>query len=429
MSVILPRMEFTGHHVEMDDDFRLEGRTKLLAYNRFLGEVFQAKKYDVPESVVYTPFNPAHAERASEIAEKLLPLKHLVVIGIGGSSVGIEALYHALKSDTTPALHILDMLDEERVDRTLTLLKQVALEDIALAVISKSGTTTETLANADVCLTALHDHFGDALFSRVVCVGNAETKLAHYAEEKNMLFAVMPSCIGGRFSIFTEVGLVPLTLLGLDVTAFLAGARATLSQALSGDESGGIFYGTLLASHMKNGLRTYVLFSEQPRLDGYMRWLQQLMAESLGKLAKDGTKVGMIPVIMTPRELHSTAQLYLSGFEGVFTEFLSVKNISSAYTLSTTGLGEMIRMPSPRMYDTISKAIMEGVHSAYNTAGLPHGIFSIEAINAEVLGGLMAEKMLEIMYTAHLLDINAFDQPHVELYKKETRMLLEKEIA
>ncbi len=132
---------------------------------------------------------------------------------------------------------------------------------------------------------------------------------------------------------------------------------------------------------------------------------------------------------MSPRELHSTAQLFLSGFPAVLTSFIGAQIEKKDTHISTTEYGALLSLGDERSFGRIPEAIMQGVHRAYIQQHLPHVYVTIEAISLAELGTVMAEKMLEVMYTAHLLDINAFDQPHVELYKKETHALLEKELA
>ena len=431
MLISVHRNKFSMHydyrHGGVTDDLLKKNISQLLSYHAVLGSVVRDKKYDSKEASLVTPFDKALLKNAEEGIKALMPVRHVVVVGIGGSSMGIEALYAALKGPATPALHVLDVLDANHMYEIVEALRQVPATDIAIVIISKSGSTTETLANADVLLAALGETHVNEILHRTICVGNENTPLARFALEKGLSYVAIPEMVGGRFSVFSAVGLVPMLLLDFDVTEFIEGACAYIEKDLLENtiEKNALVSGAVLASHIATDCRIYALFSEQSRLDSLLRWYQQLIAESLGKVNPQGRKTGIAPIVMTPRELHSTAQLYLSGFEGVFTEFVQGENAPSIYTISNTDFGSMVHISGSRTYERIPKAIMEGVHAAYEKEALPHATVSLEHITAASIGTFMAHKMLEVMYAAHLLGIDAFDQPHVELYKKETRTILE----
>lgn len=417
------RYEYTETGIEAE---RLHKYTeKLTTYRERLRGVIEEEEGDAPEAALTAPFDASILSDAEKVVQKIGSVRHVVLVGIGGSSVGTLALYAALKNEETPLLHVLDIVNAGQIDATLSLLMTQKLADFAIVVVSKSGTTTETLVNADVLLSGLEKAFGKDVFSRVLCIGNEGTPLAKFAEEKNILYTAMPQVIGGRFSVFTAVGLIPALLLELDVRSFITGARDLLSEELlkSGDRVAPSI-ASILAAHIERGTQMYALFSENDRLQGFTAWYQQLIAESLGKITKEGKRVGLAPILMSSRELHSTAQLYLSGFENVLTHFFAMKEEVSHYTISEQNLGALVSLAGDRAYDRIPEAIMGGTHAAYKNEKLPHLSVTIE-MNARDLGALMASKMLEIIYVAHLLSIDAFDQPHVELYKKETRSILQ----
>ncbi len=401
----------------------------LAAYGAKLKAQVNERDYDVPEAALTVPFDEQHLAKAEAVARAVGHARHVVLIGIGGSSVGTEALYGALKTEATPTLTVLDMMDERKMREVLALCESVALADIAVVVISKSGSTTETLVNADIVLTALKNRHGDEAYRRVICIGDPDTKLHTYAKERGIAYAAMPKEVGGRYSVFTTVGLVPALLLGFDAEALLRGARESIDRSLGEvAENAGAFSAAVLATHLESGMHTHVLFSEDARLDNLMRWYQQLFAESLGKTeTKNGSQVriGAAPLVATPRELHATAQLYLSGFPGTFTTFVGIETSKSAYEIGTIETGAQTTIIGDRSYSRIPEAIMAGVHAAYVEAKLPYARTSLVRVDAETMGAYMAERMLEVMFIATAFDINAFDQPHVELYKKETRRILE----
>jgi len=420
-------MRYEYSHSGIDEGVLAGSLTRLSSYQKQLSDVVVKIDYTQPEASLAVPFDEDHWRRSKEVARKIGPIRQLVIVGIGGSSIGFHALYNALaEPEKHPSLHILDLLDEHAVVSVAESLCKENLADFAVVIVSKSGTTTETLANADVLLSILKKHFGDDIYGRIVAVGNEHTPLAQLSHEQGVSYVAIPDMVGGRFSIFTAVGLVPLALMGIDATPFLTAAQEHIQKGLL-ESSSSAQAGAVLSAHIEKGTKVHVLFYEHSRLEGCARWYQQLLAESLGKRKKDGSAVGIVPVLMSPRELHSTAQLFLSGFPAVLTSFIGAQIEKKDTNISTTEYGELLSLRGDRSFGRIPEAIMQGVHRAYIQQHLPHVYVTIEAISLATLGTVMAEKMLEVMYAAHLLDINAFDQPHVELYKKETHALLEQE--
>jgi len=400
---------------------------KLIPYCGRLADVIGDKDYDAPEAAFVIPYDTtAHAANARSVVETIGAVKQVVLIGIGGSSMGTAAVYEALRTMHTPSLHILDVLDAEKVTAVLEILKKGSLEDFAIIVISKSGSTTETLANADVVISELKKHFGEGAYMRVVCIGNKGTSLAGYAEERGMQYASIPDQVGGRFSVFSAVGLVPLALLGFDIEAFSYAAQGVFEAHTQKEDRSALYAAALLETHITRDAHVYALFLEHDRLLAFGAWYQQLLAESLGKETKEGKRVGIAPVCMSPRELHSTAQLYLSGYPDVLTHFIGLATSPApSFVISEEECGSLVTFAGERSYGRLPQAIMGGVHTAYEREGLPHVRTAVDTLSAETLGTLMAEKMLEVAFVAYLLGINAFDQPHVELYKKETRSILD----
>ncbi len=297
-----------------------------------------------------------------------------------------------------------------------------------------------------------------------MCVSDAVSPLHAYATTYGIETANIPETIGGRYSVFTPAGLVPLALCGFSVRNFVAGGAAIIAEA---DVDHGVFtlakifhaLMTTLLLPLENvvagkavevqrkmlctntpamaaslhvllagkGIHTHLIFVQNPRLEGFSLWYQQLLAESLGKeKTRNGESAPavMTPFCMTPRELHSTAQLYLSGASSVYTQFISADELQKDRTISKDGFGSLLQIKGKRSYARVDSAIQEGVRAAYKKANMPHTVCDMPSLTERVMGGVMAQKMLEVIYTARLMNIDAFDQPHVELYKKETRTLL-----
>lgn len=381
--------------------------------------------YAMPEAGIAAALDGMQVEIALRIKAEMGSPQHVVLIGIGGSSIGTEAVYSALKNASSPTLTVLDVVDAERVEAVAEMLKAVEPADFVIVIVSKSGTTTETIANASVLLSILTERHGDALRERVIMIGDAQTPLARYAKKARYRYAQIPARVGGRFSLFTAAGLVPLALLNIDIRVLHAGAEKRIRGEWEG--SGAVRAALVHYFHGSDGRHTHMLFAGQERLTGLTRWYEQLLAESLGK---EKTRAGWAaprppaPHLMSPRELHSTAQLYLSGFPETFTTFFEAAATGERLPLEPGELGALLSMKAPRDYVRISPAILDGVRQAYATQSLPYATVDLERLNAESLGACLAERMLEVIYIAELMDVDAFDQPHVELYKSETRRIL-----
>ncbi len=349
-------------------------------------------------------------------------LRHVVVVGIGGSSLGLEALHSALGADTQPKLTVLDMITPAALTAVTNELRAVKkVSQVAVCVISKSGTTTETLANASVLLRLLEARYGTAIHGQVIYIGNPGTALTKVAKKQGSHYLAMPAVVGGRFSVTTEVALVPLILLGHDVEAIVAGMRRASDPVA---EEAIAARAVQLHAFLRAGYRHFNFFAFETRLYKLGCWYRQLFAESLGKAtARDGkpVKVGMVPTISTPVELHSIGQLYLAAFPGVFTEFVSVDDNGVDYKIGPTTIAPHLKKFT---LEEVSAALYGGVVGAYQGQGLPYRATVLAEDLASSLGYYLAAAMLEVMYLAHLMNVDAFDQPNVELYKDKTRTLL-----
>lgn len=349
-------------------------------------------------------------------------LRHLVVVGIGGSSLGFEALTAALPATNGPTLTVLDMITPATVDAVAARIsKCTRAEQVVVCVISKSGATTETLANAAVVVRILADKFGEAAYRQVVYVGDPGTRLQAVAKKTSGQFFAMPAIVGGRYSVATEVGLVPLLLLGYPVADFVTG----ISEVHEAEVEAEVAQRALrLYSRLTAGLRHYNFFAFESRLYKLGCWYRQLTAESLGKATDrvgKPVKYGFVPTITTPVELHSIGQLYFSGFPGVFTEFVSIDDDGVDFKVGPTKLAPDLKKFT---LEEIQTGLYRGVIAAYEAKGLAYRATVLSENVAKALGRYMAMAMLETMYVAHLLNVDAFDQPNVELYKEKTRAVL-----
>jgi glucose-6-phosphate isomerase len=330
-------------------------------------------------------------------------------------------------------VYFVDTVDTDYIHDITQLVEQELKigNAIILNVISKSGTTTETVANFELFLELLKKYHPDNYHHSVVAITDENSALWKLAqEEKYTLFAI-PDHIGGRYSVFSAVGLFPLCFLGIDIEALHAGAQSgyALSINTTLDTNPAAVSAALLSTLYQKGYIIHDTFIFSVELASIGAWYRQLMAESIGKTySTDGsvTHNGITPTVsIGSTDLHSVAQLYLSGPYNRFTTFVMVEKNKTDLILPHHEMFDRL-VPSIQgtSFATLMNAILEGTKSAYLHDKRPFITMNIPEKSAYYLGQWMQIKMIEIMYLGFLMNVNPFDQPQVELYKKETKKIL-----
>ena len=430
-------MEIHTQHANKASEGMVLAHLRMLeTYKKHLEQVLVDEEYTAPESSLRVPFDKKmHEEVTATVDSFAGEVKTVLLVGIGGSDMGTRAIYDALRGhldvtrDASPRLITVNTVEP----KILANIEQVLAShdnprEIALVVVSKSGKTTETIANANILFTALSERFSpEVASSQTIVITDKESPLAQSATEKNISLISFPSNVGGRYSVFTAVGLVPLTLLGFDTNAFIQGAQSAIGASVSSDKpsSAAVIASFLFEAYLQ-GSRIHELFIWHPELETLGKWYRQLLAESIGKERKDGTKIGFTPTIeIGSIDLHSVGQLIFGGRNDRFTTFISASKAWDAE-------GRTYNKNSPFTLDVLEnkkgsdvmQAILGGVRKTYETHNLPYISIEMSEINERELGAFMALHMTAIMFLAQIFDINAFDQPAVETYKKEVRRLL-----
>lgn len=383
----------------------------------------QARTVKTPQAALLTWKDDSMLAAVHETVAAFKKPKHVVLVGIGGSSLGTEAIHAALASKKSPQLHILDTVAPHELERVLEKLARVKkAADVAVCVVSKSGSTVETLANAEVLIGSLEEQVGKAIWQQVVCIGDAGTSLMQQAKKRKAHIVTMPKVVGGRYSVFTPVGLVPLALLGHDIEAILAGVEDAASDTyvpITMENAARVY------AHMKAGTKHYNFFAFDTRLVRLGKWYRQLAAESLGKQETRSGKpvqLGFVPTISTAVDLHSIGQLYFAQFPGVYTDFVTFAEAEPDYKIPAKP--KLATKLATQTQQDIAAAMYAGVIEAYQERQLPYRSTIFDEGLDYSLGLFMATRMLEVMAVAELLDVDAFSQPNVELYKKHTKKIL-----
>lgn len=415
-------------------------RESLVGYREYLQGMVEKTDYMMPEASLCLPADTFNIKQVEELVGRFTKdgFKYAVVIGIGGSNLGTVAVYDALfgtldsfNRDRLPKLLFLDTTSEEKVSAVVRLLEKecARAEDFVINVISKSGSTTETVVNFELLYVALQKKFGD-IHERVVATTDEGSPLWVRAHEKGFKSLPVPKNVGGRYSVFSSVGLFPLGLAGVSLHELQDGARDFRDAAMQNEREDFAFISavTVFYWYTKNvSINNNFYFA--PELESLGKWYRQLMGESLGKeydTLKKVVHAGITPIVSVgSTDLHSMAQLYFGGPRDKFTALVSVHNPKQGNHVPAQGMLEgMVQHIEDKTAEDIMEAIVTGVRKAYTDLGLPFMTIEFPAVNAYTLGAYLQYKMLETMYLANLMRVNAFDQPNVEQYKIGTKEAL-----
>ncbi len=410
------------------DDKRITEKTlkssikKIATYRDELKTAASNNDASISEYSLYQARDFALHETVEEMKKRFKGVKHLVLIGIGGSSLGVEAI-HSVLNEGKVKLSVLDTVAPFNVDAVLKeLLSYKKITQVAICIISKSGNTTETLANAAVVLDTLVAEKGEAVYGQTIVIGDPKTDLEKFAKKHSITSINMPAIIGGRYSVSTAVGLIPLAILGHDVDGFVEGY---LDAAQDEFESLVAESAARLYLYHTNKYHHYNFFAFEPRLERLGAWYRQLLAESVGKEATESGKkltVAMVPTISTAVELHSVGQLFMSGVPEAYTDFVTFDD--EAIDVAVPKKTKLAPKLKGKSLNEIATALYGGVVAAYEERQLPYRATIFEEELPYSLGLFMGMRVREVMYLAKLLNVNAFNQPNVELYKTKTKDIL-----
>lgn len=396
--------------------------------------------YSLPESSLRLPFDKELFKKSKTLASKLAgqKLAYVLNIGIGGSNLGAKAVYDAtmgtLDGHTpfAPKMLFADTCSPSLLSDLAQLLidEIVEKEEIIIIVASKSGTTTETIVNASILVHTLEKKFG-SLADRIVCITDENSPLWKVGEAQKYHLLPIPKMVGGRFSVFSPVGVFPLLCAGIDAEALLRGAEIVVQDTVDrGIESESFKMAQDIIAWEKGGAAVFDFFVFHPELESVGKWYRQLFAESIGKEKTiDDLPVThrIVPTVsIGTTDLHSVEQMNLAQPD-IAARFLVRVNASHwehEFLAEDKVFAPLVDGVSRRSACEILDAVYRGVTETYERRGVSYGEISLESLEEESLGKLLQFMMCTVMHLATMLRINAFDQPNVELYKEATRRIL-----
>ena len=347
----------------------------------------------------------------------------LVVLGIGGSALGTQAVAAALGKGPV-RLHIVDNVEPEPV---LDLLQTLDPGTTLVNVISKSGSTAETMAAFLVFRQWLEQHLANGWKRHVVVTTDPEKGILRpYAQAEQLTTFTVPPSVGGRFSVLSAVGTVPLAFVGVDLQGLLAGARKA-NQLAAQPTSHNLASQTALIQHLyaQRGFNLWVLMPYSTRLRYLPDWFVQLHAESLGKKRADGTAVGTTPLrAVGATDQHAQVQLFREGPTDKLITFVRLGQPSADLTIPAVQGLEGLDYLFGRSFFELLDAEARATAHALAKAQQPNFTLVIEQLDAHHLGWLLQHLMWQTAILGELWQIDAFDQPGVELGKEYTYALM-----
>ncbi len=378
--------------------------------------------YTSPLSCTKIIYDTTITQQIEQLAVQLHAetITDVVLIGIGGSHFGVQAVYDALQSNAyrRPAvtLHALVSIDApalEDFEQWYTALLQDKKRRVFTFVVSKTGTTLETASHAALCFELLRTHQPSMYRQNICVITDVDSQVHQHAQQEQLPVLTIPRMIGGRYSIFSAAGLAVLYFLKIDIVTLLQGAQSV-------DLAAPQEMAQKLFDYFKQGYMVHDTFIFMPAYASLGGWARQLMGESLGKEGK-----GFLPTVsIGSQDLHSVVQYYFGGPQHTITTFLIPAPEKASLVVPKNIFSDLAQISQNSTYGAVQHAIIQGVLASYVQAKKPYFTFDFQQGSAHDIGKFLQYKILETIYLAELMEVNPFDQPQVELYKRETRKLL-----
>ena len=390
--------------------------------NDFLGWVDLPVNYDKEEF-----------DRIKAAADKIRKdTDVLVVIGIGGSYLGARAAieflkgqyYNTLRGDAPEIYFAGNSISGSYLS---DLIKICEGKRVSVNIISKSGTTTEPAVAFRVFRKMLEERYGEKeAASRIYCTTDkARGTLKQLADEKGYECFVIPDDVGGRFSVLTAVGLLPIAAAGADIDKLMKGAAEARKDYSAAElENNPCYtYAALRNALYRKGKSVELLVSYEPRFAMMSEWFKQLFGESEGKDNK-----GIFPAsVIFSTDLHSMGQFIQDGSRIMFETVVNIKDNGSDVVIETeSSNGDGLNFLAGKPMSFVNRKAFEGTVLAHTDGGVPNFVIEIDKADEENLGRLIYFFEKACAISGYMLGVNPFDQPGVESYKKNMFALLGK---
>ena len=355
-----------------------------------------------------------------------------IVIGIGGSYLGARAVIEFLTSpnynlcckDTPQIFYAGNSISSAALNEVLALCEG---KRVSVNMISKSGTTTEPAIAFRVLRGILEERYGkEGARERIYCTTDKEKgTLKELADKEGYETFVVPDDVGGRFSVLTAVGLLPIAVAGADIDALMAGAKAAQDELVSADleQNDAYKYAAVRNVLYRKGYATELLVSYEPYFQLMSEWWKQLYGESEGKDNK-----GLLPdSVIFSTDLHSLGQYIQDGVRNLFETVVQIDKPKSELVIEAVdGNADGLNFLAGKTMDYVNKKAFQGTVLAHNDGGVPNMVINVPEASEYELGYLIYFFEKACAVSGYTLNVNPFNQPGVEAYKKNMFALLGK---
>lgn len=360
-------------------------------------------------------------EDTSEISSyaRSISKSYIVVVGIGGSSLGARAIYEFLRSSdgSLKQLVFLDTVDPLEIKFRL---KNVNLEDTQFVFISKSGDTIEVISLLKYLNSLIKISSNNA-----TVVSEAGSNLSEFALANSIKTFEVSNNVGGRFSVFSSVGLVPLAMAGVGINSLLSGCREVCDSFFEKS----VYFSLIMEKakfiiENKTRFHTNVIFAYASTLNGFNDWYIQLWAESLGKINVNGTRQGLTPVgLIGPGDQHSFLQLIIDGVRDKTVTFITIRDMADDSVIpnnhgNTFHQFGLDYVDGISFNDLLNRQAQATIESLDQQGDVPYDVISLTGVDEKNIASLMFMYQLLTSCVGLVLQINTYDQPGVEAGKK-----------
>ena len=349
---------------------------------------------------------------------KTIDKKHIIVLGIGGSSLGARAIYEFLLPSNNYAKDLLfiETIDPLKINHCL---KKVDLNDAQFVVISKSGNTIETIS-----IFKYLNSLVEINSSNCTIVSENSSVLTKFANDNNIKAFDLAENVGGRFSVFSVVGLVPLAMVGVDIDNLLNGCKRVADSFFAKED----YYSPIIRKarflvENKNRFNINVVFSYSSLLESFNKWYVQLWAESLGKVNINNTRQALTPIgLIGPVDQHSFLQMIMDGVRDKTVTFIKINNLKDDTIIPKDKTNKFKNLACDyaegyRFNDLLNMQADATIQSIQEQDDVPCDVVSIRTVDEYNIAKIMFSYQLLVSCIGSFLQINTYDQPGVEYGK------------
>ena len=349
---------------------------------------------------------------------KTIDKKHIIVLGIGGSSLGARAIYEFLlpSNNYTKDLLFLETIDPLKINHCL---KKVDLNDAQFIVISKSGNTIETIS-----IFKYLNSLVEINNSNCTIISENSSALTKFANDNNIKAFDLAENVGGRFSVFSVVGLVPLAMVGVDIDNLLNGCKRVADSFFAKED----YYNPIIRKarflvENKNRFNINVVFSYSSLLESFNKWYVQLWAESLGKVNINNTRQALTPIgLIGPVDQHSFLQMIMDGVRDKTVTFIKIDNLKDDTIIPKDKTNKFKNLACDyaegyRFNDLLNMQADATIQSIQEQDDIPCDVVSIRTVDEYNIAKIMFSYQLLVSCIGSFLQINTYDQPGVEYGK------------